>query len=84
MSELTEEAVNTIMAMLPEDIDDAYLSALVLTIVATYSRTPVEGLSFLASTLLTYSRANGIPPDLLSRVLSDCAEYYQNSKPTSH
>lgn len=84
MSELTEEAVNTIMAMLPEDIDDAYLSALVLTIVATYSRTPVDGLAFLASTLLAYSRANGIPPDLLSRVLSDCAEYYENSKPTAH
>ncbi len=84
MSDLSKETVNTIMAMLPEDIDDAHLSALVLTVVATYSRTPVEGLSFLASTLLTYARANGIKPDLLSRVLSDCAEYYQNNKPTAH
>lgn len=84
MSDLSEETVNTIMAMLPEDIDDPYLSALVLTIVATYSRTPVEGLSFLASTLLTYARANGIPSDTLSRVLRDCAEYYENNKPTAH
>ena len=84
MSELTEETVNSMLAFLPEDIDDAHLSALVLTIVATYAREPVDGLAFLASTLLTYARARGIAPDLLSRVLRDCAEYYENNKPTSH
>jgi hypothetical protein len=84
MSDLSEETVNTIMAMLPDDIDDAHLSALVLTIVATYSRTPVEGLSFLASTLLTHARANGIRTEIVGNILRDCAEYYENNKPTAH
>ena len=84
MSELTEETVNAVIDMLPEDLDDAHLSALVLTIVTTYAQTPMDGLAFLASTLLTYASANRISPDVLSRVLGDCDEYYQNSKQTAH
>ena len=84
MSELTEETVNAVIDMLPEDLDDAHLSALVLTIVETYAQTPVDGFAFLGSTLLTYARAKGISPDDLSLALSDFDECYQNSKQTAH
>lgn len=84
---LKEEHLEAIMAAMPDNMDEAELCALTLTIHAAYLDTQVEIISALISTIYTYGMSQGISNEAISRGLrlsADMHDEQSTNKTTTH
>ena len=83
-NKLTPEQVDKLLKSLPEGLDTAQVTALVLTIVDGYlSTSPGDAISVLLTGSITYARVRGVSENRIIRTLRDTAEYLENSTANS-
>lgn len=81
---LTDEHMDAIMSALPDDMDEAELCALTLTIHAAYLNDPAEVMSSLVSAIYTFGAANGLSHEKISMGLRITADLHDTNPETKH
>ena len=87
MSVLTGETAEQIVKMIPEDVEEAYLFALLMTIIDVHTDDVGDGLGFIVTLAIRYAQAHGRTSEQLSdafRQTSDFLRDFQFPVRTSH
>lgn len=81
---LTSARLDAIMSALPDDMDEAELCALTLTIHATYLDDTAEIMSLLISAIYTFGSASGLSKEEISMGLRMAADLHDTNPETKH
>lgn len=81
---LTDAHMDAIMSALPDDMDEAELCALTLTIYAAYLDNTAEIMSLLVSAIYTFGAANGLSKEEISMGLRITADLHDTNPETKH
>jgi hypothetical protein len=83
---MTDAHLTAVMEALPDEMDEAELCALTLTIYSAYQEDPREIISSLIAAIYTYGDTKGISKDRISLGLRMTADLHDEmkSKQTTH
>lgn len=81
---ITDEHMDAIMSALPDDMDEAELCALTLTIHAAYLDDTAKIMSSLISAIYAFGSANGLSHEKISMGLRMTADLYDTNLEAKH
>jgi hypothetical protein len=81
---MTEAHLDAVMSALPDNMDEAELCALTLSIYAVYQNNPVEVISSLIASIYTYGQTRGLDSKTVSKALRLMADAHDTKPETKH
>ena len=81
---MTEKHLKAVMAALPDNMDEAELCALTLTVYSTYQDDPAEVISSLIAVIYAYGQTLGMSMETVSAGLRMSAHLHDTKPETQH